>query len=318
MDANNSLNFERILMNAINKCNGMYVADIAKDFQLLYPFTTENIAGYINNFNLSSKTLLTVGSSGDQIINGSLFDCKDIVCLDICPYTKFYIYLKICCLLELEKNEFLSFLCYKDYPKTFNDNKLSFNNEVFKKIKSTLKSLDYESYLIWDELFSMFKGIDIRKELFYFDENKSHVIVESNPYLQSNIAYDEARKKIMKTKLEFVTDDIFKTKIDRYFDSIWLSNIGTYLSSNSLKIIINKLSKNLNDNGMLLISYLYKTVRNTRYQEDWSPIYNLEKTFEILHEYSPELISFIGVDGIAFNDKTIQDSILVYRKSKHF
>lgn len=311
---NNNSNFERLLMNAINKCNGMFVDDIAKDFQLLYPFTTENIAGYINNFNLSNGTLLTVGSSGDQIINGSLFDCRDIVCLDICPYTKFYIYLKISCLLELNKSEFLTFLCYKDYPKTFKDNKLSFDNDVYKKIKSTLRLLDYESYLIWDELFSNFRGIDIRKELFYFDENKVNVMVASNPYLQSNMAYDEARRKIMKTRIEIVTGDIFKTKIDRCFDSIWLSNIGTYLSRHFLKIMVDKVSKNLNDNGILLISYLYKTVRNTQYQQDWNPIYNLEKTFEILHEYSPELISFIGVDGIKFNDKTIQDSILVYKK----
>lgn len=317
MHNNNNSNFERLLINAINKCNGMFVDDIAKDFQLLYPFTTENIAGYINNFNLSKGTLLTVGSSGDQIINGSLFDCQDMVCLDLCPYTKFYIYLKISCLLELEKNEFLTFLCYKDYPKTFKDNKLSFYNDIYKKIKSTLRLLDYESYLFWDELFSTFRGLDIRKELFYFDENKVNVIVESNPYLQSNMAYDEARKKITKVKLEIVTGDIFKAKIDRYFDSIWLSNIGTYLSRHFLKIMIDKISKNLNDNGILLISYLYKTVRNTQYQQDWNPIYNLEKTFEILHEYSPELISFVGVDGIKFNDKNIHDSILVYKKSRH-
>lgn len=317
MHNNNNLNFERLLMNAINTCDGMFVDDIAKDFQLLYPFSTENIAGYINNFNLSNGTLLTVGSSGDQIINGSLFDCQEIVCLDLCPYTKFYIYLKISCLLELDKNEFLTFLCYKDYPKTFKDNKLSFNNDVYKKIKSTLRLLDYESYLIWDELFSTFRGLDIRKELFYFDENKVNVIVESNPYLQSNIAYDEARRKIIKTKLEVVTGDIFKTKIDRGFDSIWLSNIGTYLSRHFLKIMIDKVSKNLNDKGILLISYLYKTVRNTQYQQDWAPIYNLEKTFEILHEYSPELISFIGVDGIKFNDNTIKDSVLIYKKSRH-
>lgn len=308
--------FENLLINAINKCNEMFVEDIAKDFQLLYPFTTENIAGYINNFNLSNGTLLTVGSSCNQVLNVSLFDCQDIICLDICPYTKFYSYLKISCLLELDKNDFLTFLRYKDYPTTFKDNKLAFNNDVYKKLKSTLRLLDYESYLFWDELFSNFRGLDIRKELFYFDEENKDVIVKSNPYLQSNIAYDEARKKIMKTKLEFITGDIFKTEIDRQFDAIWLSNIGTYSSRQFVKRMVDKLSKNLNDNGILLISYLYKTVRNTQYQQDWQPIYNLEKTFEILQEYHPELISFIGVDGIKFNDNSMKDSILVYKKIK--
>lgn len=64
------LNFETLLIHAIKKCDGIFVDDFAKDFQILYPFTTENISGYINNFDLSNKTLLTVGSSGDQIING--------------------------------------------------------------------------------------------------------------------------------------------------------------------------------------------------------------------------------------------------------
>ncbi len=310
-----NLNFETLVMNAINKCNGMFVEDIAKNFQLLYPFTTENIAGYINNFNLSDRTLLTVGSSGDQIINGSLFDCRDIVCLDICPYAKFYIYLKISCLLELSRSEFLNFLSYK--YKTFRDNKSAFNNDIYKRIKLTLRLLDYESYLIWDELFSNIKGLNIRKELFYFDEDKVDVIIGCNPYLQNDILYDEVKSKIKKTKLEFITGDVFKTKIPRQFDSIWLSNIGTYISRHFLKIMIDNMSKNLNDNGVILISYLYKTVRNTPYQQDWNPIYNLEKVFEILREYNPQLISFLGVDGIKFNDSTISDSILVYRKSKH-
>lgn len=312
---NNNSVLERLIINAINKCNGMFVDDIARDFQLLYPFTTENINGYINYFNLYNKTLLTVGSSGDQIINASLFDCKDIVCLDICPYAKFYFYLKLSCLLELNKDKFLAFLCYK--YKTFRDNELAFHNSDYKKIKSTLRLLDYESYLFWDELFSNLKGLDIRKELFYFDENKMDVIIKTNSYLLSNIAYDEVRKKIMKTRIEFINDDIFKSKIDRLFDVIWLSNIGAYHSRHFVKIMVDKVSKDLNDYGMLLISYLYKTVKNTKYEQDWNPIYNLEKTFDILQEYNPELVSFIGVDGISCHDNTIKDSILVYTKGKN-
>jgi len=317
---NSNLYFENLLINAIDICSGMFGKDITRDFQALYPFTTENIAGYINNFNLADGTLLTVGSSGDQVINASLFDCQDIVCLDICPYTKFYTYLKISCLLELDKNNFLTFLRYKHYPITFKnitfeDNILSFNKEVYKKLKSTLRLLDYESYLFWDELFSNYRGIDIRKRLFCFDEEPKDVIVKSNPYLQSNIDYDEARKKIKRTKIEFITDDIFKTEIDRSFDSIWLSNIGSWISRESVKKMVDKMSKNLNDNGKLLISYLYRTVRDTKYEKGWQPIYALDKTFEILQEYHPDLISFMGTTGIKFEDSSIKDSILIYKKT---
>lgn len=74
------------------------------------------------------------------------------------------------------------------------------------------------------------------------------------------------------------------------------------------------MSKNLNINGRLLISYLYKTTIDTKYEDDWSPIYYLEKTFNILNEYDPQLISFIGVDGFKFKKDDMKDSVLVYRK----
>ena len=82
--------------------------------------------------------------------------------------------------------------------------------------------------------------------------------------------------------------------------------------------MIDNVSKNLDNNGILLLSYLYKMefVKNVPHQLDWSPIYNLERTLELLQEYNPQLLSFIGVDGIKSKDITQQDSILVYRKNK--
>lgn len=41
-------------------------------FYTLYPFTTENINGYIDLFNLKDKSLLILGSSSDQAINAGL------------------------------------------------------------------------------------------------------------------------------------------------------------------------------------------------------------------------------------------------------
>ena len=42
-------------------------------FKLIYKFTTENISGYIKEFDFKNKSLLTVGSSGDQVINAYRF-----------------------------------------------------------------------------------------------------------------------------------------------------------------------------------------------------------------------------------------------------
>ena len=63
-------------------------------------------------FDLKDKSLLTVGSSGDQVINASLKNCKDITVLDINPFTKYYFNLKKAAILTLKYEEFCKFFCY--------------------------------------------------------------------------------------------------------------------------------------------------------------------------------------------------------------
>lgn len=306
--------FETILNNAIKRCENINVYDEAysRGFSSLYPFSTENISGYIDNFNLEKKSLLTVGSSADQALNAILKNCKDITVLDINPYTKYYYYLKASGIIELSKEEFLRFFRYEDYPNTFKKNKEVFNKETYNKLKETLRRLDYESYLFWDELLSTYKGEYIRNKLFSLDEEKTHILENINPYLE-NENYKELKSKIKKVNPEFIIGNIFKTDIDKTFDNIWLSNIGTYISRHYLKIMTDKTSNLLNEDGILLISYLYETVKDSKYQEDWNLIYDLEKTLSILKEYHPEFISFIGVKGLKFNDENVKDSVLVYK-----
>lgn len=309
-------NFDIVLDNAIKRCEGLVIYDKAfnKGFSQIYPFATENISGYIDKFDLKDKSLLTVGSSGDQVINAILYGCKKISVLDINPYTKFYYYLKIASILDLNLDEFMTFLRFKRYPSTFKDNKDVFNSQLYNKIKTTLRNLDYESYLFWDELFQSFNPIDIRNNLFSLDEDHNRIITKSNPYLQNQDSYEQVRNKLKTISPTFIIEDLFKVELQEKYDNIWLSNIGTYLSRHFVKIMTDKLAKSLNNNGQLLISYLYKTTKDTKYNDDWSPIYDLEKVFSLLKEYNPDLISFIGVDGLKFEDSDSKDAILVYRK----
>lgn len=311
-----SQNFNEIMDYAIKRCEGKYVDDGASKecFYLIYPFATENISGYINEFDLYEKTLLTVGSSGDQAINAILNGCKDVSVLDINPYTKYYYYLKIASILCLDLEEFLAFLRFKDYPKVFKDNKNVFDKDLYNKLKSTLLALDYESYLFWNELFSKFGAIDIRNNLFSSDEDRTSVILGSNLYLQSADLYENARDKVKDVNPTFINGDLFKIDLKNKYDNIWLSNIGTYLSRHFVKMMTDKMSQLLQIDGRLLISYLYKTTIDTKYEEGWNLIYDLEKTFAILSQYDPTLISFIGVEGLKFDKPDMKDSVLVYRK----
>lgn len=302
---------------AIERCKGKIEVDDGASnhcFYQLYPFTTENISGYINHFVLKDKSLLTVGSSCDQILNAILMDCKNITLLDINPYTKYYYYLKVAALLELNRDEFLKFLRFRDYPEVFKDNKEFFNISVYNKIRNTLRLLNYESYLFWDELFQTFKPLDIRENLISHDEGRNEEVIGSNLYLKNTILYEEIKNKIKNAKPVFINGDLFDVKLEEKFDNIWLSNVASYLAFEEIKIMIDIFYELLNKNGKLLIGYLYDTTRDTKYQDSWPKIYDINTFFEIYKDKNISLETFLGVEGLKFNDKKIKDSVLILKK----
>lgn len=306
--------FESILYEAILRTEGYYIDTNRNGFNKLYPFTTENIKGYIDKFELTNKNLLTVGSSADQLINATLFGCKDITLIDICPFTKFYFYLKMSAILNLDYPEFLKFFCYKDYPKFCKDNKEAFDNSIFNSLKTTLRVLDYESYLFWDELFSNYQGLEIRKELFSHDEYLLKILQKANPFLKNEESFLLTKEKIKHITPQFIIDNIFETSIIKNYDNIWLSNIAAYYSLEQLKKLINNLLPHLNNNGMLIIAYLYETTKSTKYEQNWAEIYNIDKVLTEFSEYDIKLISFKGIRDIIFNSNKMNDSILLYKK----
>ncbi len=312
----NNIYFEVLLNNVIKKCEGYFLEEFSKDFSLLYPFTTENISGYINYFDLKDKSLLTVGSSGDQLINAILFDAKKVTLFDTNPYSKFYIYLKIAAILELKREELLNFLRYHDYPRYCQDNKNVFKKEIYKRLKGILRILDYESYLVWDELMETIDPIEIRKNLFYYsDEEQTEVIIGSNPYLQSEIAYQETKEKLKKAKIKFQIGDIINDSLEETYDNIWLSNIATHLiDADSIQKMVNNAIASLNKNGKLLISCLYETSFYQGYQEDWSPIYDFENREYLFPGLEIESHSIMGVKGLLRNESRKKDAILIYQK----
>ena len=75
-------------------------------FSSIYSFTTENIAGYMNELDLTDKKVITVTGSSDHIINVILKGCTDITTFDINPLTKYYMDLKLSAIKELSYKEF--------------------------------------------------------------------------------------------------------------------------------------------------------------------------------------------------------------------
>lgn len=207
-------NFESKLNKAIGKCEEYFIPESSK-FERIYPFITENFTGYEELFELENKSLLTVGSSCDQAINANYYGCKDITIIDLCPYTKEYFYLKKAALLTLSYSDFFEFFCYRDYPKTFKDNKHILNRTAYRSMESILRNLDYESYLFWGELLENFSGERVRRKLFSNDEDKFAILKDKNPYLKDEISYDKTRKNILSLTPTFIQGNIYQTKLKK-------------------------------------------------------------------------------------------------------
>lgn len=306
-------NFQKILDKAVTRCKHIYSSNDQK-FDMIYPFTNENILGYIPYFDMTDKRLLTVGSSGDQAINAKIKHAKVETIVDICPYTKYYFYLKKSALISLTYQEFLDFFCYYDYPKTFKRNENVFNLESYNKLREVLKNLDGEAFIFWETLFKIFPPLQIRLQLFSSDEEKIKILKRTNDYLQNEEHYLMSRKLIDSLNPEFIIDDIFRVQLEKTYDNIWLSNIGQYHDVEELRKLVTKLEKNLSITGQVLLCYLFDTDQNTPYQSDWMKIFDLKHTREILQEYLTFFKSFQGVKGILFETEHLKDSVMIYQK----
>ncbi len=244
-------------MNQLKQIENLIKKDqSACSFNNLYPFTTENIDGYIDLFDLKNKSLLTLGSSLDQAINAGLVGCKNITIFDICPLTKFYYFFKLASLLSLEREMFLRFLCKTNYRKNTSSNPNLYKNHIFSKIKETLKSLDYESYVIWDYLFKNYESKEINR-LFRLDINPVDSIIGFNRYLVNDDMYKLARKKMLEVDIKFIEGTVLSPNLNEKYDNVWLSNVGKYLTEEENSIMIEKMASLLNQNGKMLMNYFY-------------------------------------------------------------
>lgn len=307
----------------INKCqylkdNGIniYTPSTAynmADFSQIYSFTTENIAGYIQEFKLKNKSLMTVGSSGDQLINAILFGCQDITNFDICPYSKYYIFLKLASILALSQEDF-NFLDYfiPMYHCLPNNNcsTMNFDWNIYKKVRSTLRALDFETFQVWEDLFDNFEPSIIKQALFSPDVSISKKnISRVNHYLLNSTLYEKTKAKIKKAHVNFLTGDIITANFDQQFDNIWLSNIEQYLSILNSERMINNMKNHLTSNGKLLICYIYNSfIPAVSKGEEYCP--------EHLQQFVTDIIQIQCFSQKLYaKNPSATDEVLIYRKN---
>ena len=281
------------------------------NFSALYPFTTENINGYLPHFTLKDKSLLTVGSSSDQVLNAIHKGCKDITVIDICSFAKEYYELKKAAILSLPLEEYLDFFSMPTRKTIFHKRRENtFTRERYEVLRDALSC--EESFLFWEELLKRFPMKFIRNNLFIKDNHPKEINQKTNAYLLDESSYKEARKRVLETDPTFLTGNVFQTKFNRKFDNIWLSNLFDYSLNKEGAKNIEKFLENLNKDGTILLYYLYSV---TLFGEE-PELYDVMDPMDVI-KYFPKGIELVGVSGIdsllSKKDKT-KDAILVYTK----
>lgn len=284
------------------------------EYSRAYAFTTENISEYVKLFDLKDKSLLTVGSSGDQVLNAYYEGARDITLYDINKYAEYYTYLKIAGIMTLTYREFrLFFLLHGD---GIFYNRHMFNKEAFKRMKPTLRLLNYEAFLFFDELFSLFKSEEIRNRLFEDDESRKKVIYGFNNYLHNEASYNKMKEIIRGISFKYINGDIFQDQIPTQYDNIFLSNLSNVKPFKEYKQLLQRLDEeHLKNGGSMQIAYLWDIYFDeTYYAKEWFEIYKLPIIKKELSHYLTEAHDVMSGRDILWREKNKRDLVLIYRK----
>lgn len=227
-------------------------------YESLYTFATEDMASYFKEFKVTNS-FLTIGASGDQVINAINSGAKIIDVYDSNRLCRHAMHLKMAAIKALSYDEFII------YYQTFSP-------FLFGKIANYLP---YEELIYWGTLYSMFgptntqSGDYLNKLLFTYKRLELSLIKSINPYLDP-INYERLKSLINQTTINYIDSDLYglpRHIEGKSYDVINLSNIYEYLNySNDTRFkharkyrnfIINELYPHLNPNGTIMVSYLY-------------------------------------------------------------
>lgn len=240
---------------------------------------------------LNRDKLLSITSSGDQILNSILFGSREIDSFDISRFPKYYFELKKAATLSLSRDEFLDFFIgehfalsngFVSYNRTIESKKIK---EYYHSFHQNMKENDKE---FWDEIFSSF---DIHQVL------QSHMFNSDEPYFQSlnpylyDGNYESLQKVISDAEVHHYVGNIKELSqvLNTKYDFVHLSNIIDYTDLKEYREILNHLS--LSENGIALsyTPYLEKYVTNFFYQDEYQ--------FDIINE-------------------SINEAVMIYQKKK--
>lgn len=269
-------------------------------FNNIYPFTTENIAGYMNDLDLTNKKIITVTGSSDHIINAILKGSTNITTFDINPLTKYYMDLKLSAIRELSFEDFLKIL-------------LNYNNSSLDKDIILNLNMNKESKEFWIKQYTLYKnGVNLKQSsLFntkYFNPQSK---IWQNLYLKKS-NYEIVKERLKTSKITFINKNLLDLEIKEEYDYMFLSNISDYLNKlfekNSLINYNKLLTSYLNYVKYIYFAYLYDIGNNNPRSE----IDDLNKVTQIFKN-----VTIKTFRSALENEKEKKDGVLILRRDKN-
>lgn len=242
------------------------MVDVMARFDSIYPFTTENIAGYMNDLDLTGKRIITVTGSADHILNAILKGATDITTFDINPLTEKYMDLKISVIKKLSYNEFLNIFLFDDVNIDYNiitSLDMSLESKNF-----WIKQLETQNKLLHSSLFNT---------KYYNPTSK----LWQNIYLKED-NYNLLKTKLNNVNINFICASLKDLELTQDYDYMFLSNISDYLNLMftddllvSYKNLINKFLKRVK---VIYFAYLYD-IENKNFRSDIDDLNKVKKVF---------------------------------------
>lgn len=295
-------------------------SDKLKCTSKLYPFTTENLKGELEPFDLTGKDVWTVMGSGDQVFEHFLKGAGNIDAFDVNPLTEPYYYLKLAVFLrKVPKREFFEFLSSRNLEMSNQINRQALNIGTYQQLRPFLQR---DNQIFWNFFYDNYTRSEIRRpdRLFTSDEMKYEHLEKMLNYADDE-QYQKLQSNISRLSVNFLNFSVQELPyhLKKQYDFINLSNIIRYADDmweenplEKFKKITDKLIPFLKEDGVLIVGYLYEYKKES-YQSIYQPALREKYYPSTIYDYYP----FAGVDDIKYGyNNRFEDAVIVYQKGK--
>ena len=229
-----------------------------------YGYSNEDMERLFKMLDVKGKSVLTVGSSGDQVLNAVYYGAKDVTLLDANIYTLPVIELKMAGIKNLEYDEFIRFWRVEEGNESIID------SNIYAKISHDLSD---ESKMFWDTIMlekgNVGDNEHLLSNLFSFSSFKCRkngkgesfpVFAYGSEFYRDVDRYNVLKSRLATCPISYKEADILDAHmvLTQKYDVMLLSNIYDYMTGyvKDYCKAINVLERDfLNDGGKIQLHY---------------------------------------------------------------